>query len=143
MGCKTLHFFSPVQMGLPRKLAKLLTYAMQPGLVSPGGDEQAQLLAVLSSLLLLAVSNYVSVCQWVSYLFLLAEELGGITGGIRIQFFSCSSCAGPALLTVYLLHELKVPDKRVYDRDKAKITLIRRANLRPGSASLSARERQK
>jgi hypothetical protein len=42
MGCKTLHFFSPVQTGLPRELAKSLTRATQPGLVSPGGGEQAQ-----------------------------------------------------------------------------------------------------
>ena len=47
MGCKTLHvffiFFSPVrQTGLPKELAKSFTRAMQPGLVSPGGAEQAQ-----------------------------------------------------------------------------------------------------
>jgi hypothetical protein len=42
MGCKTLHFFSPVQTGLPRELAKSLTRAMKPGLVSPGGSDQAQ-----------------------------------------------------------------------------------------------------
>ena len=46
MGCKakTLHFFfSPVQTDLPRELVKLLTHAAQPGLVSPGCVEQAQL----------------------------------------------------------------------------------------------------
>ena len=37
-----VHFFSPVQTGLPRELAKLLTHATQPGLVSPDGGEQAQ-----------------------------------------------------------------------------------------------------
>jgi hypothetical protein len=42
MGCKTFPFFSPVQTGLPRELAKSLTRATQPGLVSPGGGEQAQ-----------------------------------------------------------------------------------------------------
>jgi hypothetical protein len=42
MGCKTLSFFSPVQTGFPRELAKSLTRAMQPGLVSPGDDDQAQ-----------------------------------------------------------------------------------------------------
>jgi hypothetical protein len=42
MGCKTLHFFSPVQMGLPRELAESLTGATQPGLVSPGVSDQAQ-----------------------------------------------------------------------------------------------------
>ena len=35
-------FLSPVQTGLPRELAKLLTRAVQPGLVSPGGSDQAQ-----------------------------------------------------------------------------------------------------
>ena len=34
-GCKSLHFFSPVQTGLSRELAKLITHASQPGLVSP------------------------------------------------------------------------------------------------------------
>ena len=34
--------FSPVQTGLPRELAKLLTRTTQPGLVSPGGGDQAQ-----------------------------------------------------------------------------------------------------
>jgi len=42
MECKTLHFFSPVQTGLPREQAKSLTRASQPGLVSPGGGEKAQ-----------------------------------------------------------------------------------------------------
>jgi hypothetical protein len=55
----------------------------------------------------------------------LAEELGGINydwqlagppGGSEYKF-----SVVPALLTVYLLHELKVPDKRVYDRDKLKV----------------------
>jgi hypothetical protein len=40
MGCKTLHFFSPVQTGLLRELAESLTRATQPGLVSPGGSDQ-------------------------------------------------------------------------------------------------------
>ena len=46
MGCKTkaIHFFfSPVQTDLPRELVKLLTHAAQPGLVSLGCVEQAQL----------------------------------------------------------------------------------------------------
>jgi hypothetical protein len=42
MGCKTLHFFSPVQTGLPRELAKSLACDTQPGLVSLGGREQTQ-----------------------------------------------------------------------------------------------------
>jgi hypothetical protein len=42
MGCKTLHFLSPVQAGLPRELAKSLTRATQPGLVSPAVSDQAQ-----------------------------------------------------------------------------------------------------
>jgi hypothetical protein len=42
MGCKTLHFFSPVQTVLPRELAESLTRATQPGLMSPGGSDQAQ-----------------------------------------------------------------------------------------------------
>ena len=37
-----LFVFSLVQTGLPRELAKLLTRATQPGLVSPGGGDQAQ-----------------------------------------------------------------------------------------------------
>jgi hypothetical protein len=35
-------FFSPVQTGLPRERAKLLTRATQSGLESPGGGDQAQ-----------------------------------------------------------------------------------------------------
>ena len=42
MGCKTLLFFSPVLTGLPRELAKSFTCDTQPGLVSPGGGDQAQ-----------------------------------------------------------------------------------------------------
>jgi hypothetical protein len=42
MGCKTLLFFSLVQTGFPRELAKLLTRATQPGLVSPSCGDQAQ-----------------------------------------------------------------------------------------------------
>jgi hypothetical protein len=41
-GARPFIFFSPVQTGLPRDLAKLLTHATQPGLVSPDGGEQAQ-----------------------------------------------------------------------------------------------------
>ena len=46
----------------------------------------------------------------------------------------------PALFTVYLLHELKVPDKRVYDRDKTKIpplTILRNAILNNARAPLA------
>jgi hypothetical protein len=35
-------FFSPVQTGLPREPAESFTRAAQPGLVSPGGSDQAQ-----------------------------------------------------------------------------------------------------
>ena len=41
-GARPLAFFSPVQTGLPRELADSLTRATQPGLVSPGGSDQAQ-----------------------------------------------------------------------------------------------------
>jgi hypothetical protein len=41
----------------------------------------------------------------------------GCPGGSEYNF-----SVVPALLTVYLLHELKVPDKRVYDRDKTKLS---------------------
>ena len=41
-GARPFICFSPVQTGLPRELAKLLTHATQPGLVSPGGGGQAQ-----------------------------------------------------------------------------------------------------
>jgi hypothetical protein len=44
----TLPFFSPVQTGLPRELAKLLTRATQPCLVSPGGGEWIVLIKALS-----------------------------------------------------------------------------------------------
>jgi hypothetical protein len=40
MGCKTLHFLSPVHACLPREQAESLTRATQPGLVSPGGSDQ-------------------------------------------------------------------------------------------------------
>ncbi len=38
----TLYSCRPVQTGLPRERAKLLTRATQPGLVSPAGGKQAQ-----------------------------------------------------------------------------------------------------
>jgi hypothetical protein len=41
-GVQDPSFFSPVQTGLPRELAESLTRATQPGLVSPGGSDQAQ-----------------------------------------------------------------------------------------------------
>ena len=41
-GARPLIFFGPVQTGLLRELAKSLTRAMQLGLVSPGGSDQAQ-----------------------------------------------------------------------------------------------------
>ncbi len=39
---RPFNFSSPVQTGLPRELAELLTRAEQPELVSPGGGDQAQ-----------------------------------------------------------------------------------------------------
>jgi hypothetical protein len=41
-GARPFFFFSPVQTRLPRELAESLTRAKQPGLVSPGGSDQAQ-----------------------------------------------------------------------------------------------------
>jgi hypothetical protein len=41
-GARPFIFFSPVQTGLTRELAELLTRATQPGLVSPGGGDQDQ-----------------------------------------------------------------------------------------------------
>jgi hypothetical protein len=61
MGCKTLHFLKPGADGPPDRLglAKLLTCATQPGLVSPGGGDQAQWYPpVLQEALRLALAEF-------------------------------------------------------------------------------------
>ena len=72
MGCKTLHFLKPGADGPPDRLglAELLTCATQPGLVSPGGGDQAQWYPpVLQEALRLALAEFHGIyCVCVIYL---------------------------------------------------------------------------